>query len=456
MVIKEVKPRKDQPDDLIHNAGQKPKAQDLWAALLFIAVTGAFIGLSIYTYSTADWTLLTNPNQGSNKTKRADGNNDLGNPFSAAGISSIIVSFIVAVLFTFMYLKFMQHSPEKLIKVSFWLYFVFLILMTIFMFATGNFIGGIFGVISIVFTVFMWYGIRSQIPFLSALLSTVAKVTRKYPAMITTVFIGDFASLIWSAFSAGAFMSFAVRFAIRDINGDGKVDFDNRNPAFIICVIFGLFSSYWVMNVLKYLIHVCICGVYATYYFLSDNMPSSPTMASIKRACTTSFGSVCFGALVITIVQLIRTAISYARSQTNSTIAYFILCCLQCIVSCFEGLLDFFNYYAFTQVAIYGKDYCTAAKDTWNLLKQRGLDVIINEILIDRVIACGSIFVAVLCCCIPLIIYAIAQDYNGPWFILWAIASALMGLFIFQNVGTVINVFFIYLGWNCYNFCLFS
>jgi hypothetical protein len=29
--------------------------------------------------------------------------------------------------------------------------------------------------------------------------------------------------------------------------------------------------------------------------------------------------------------------------------------------------------YAFTQVAIYGKTYCHAAKDTWKLCKERGV-----------------------------------------------------------------------------------
>ncbi|RUS12905.1 plasma-membrane choline transporter-domain-containing protein, partial [Endogone sp. FLAS-F59071] len=40
---------------------------------------------------------------------------------------------------------------------------------------------------------------------------------------------------------------------------------------------------------------------------------------------------------------------------------------------------EYFNYYAYTQVAIYGKDFCTAAKDTWTLIKDRGIEAIIND-----------------------------------------------------------------------------
>ena len=91
-------------------------------------------------------------------------------------------------------------------------------------------------------------------------------------------------------------------------------------------------------------------------------------------------------------------------------------------------------------MAIYGKDYCTAAKDTWTLLKQRGLDVIINEILIDKVLFLGTMFVGILGFVIPLIIYTIAgEGGNGPWMWLWAIVCCFLGAFIFQNVGTVVN-----------------
>jgi hypothetical protein len=58
-----------------------------------------------------------------------------------------------------------------------------------------------------------------------------------------------------------------------------------------------------------------------------------------------------------------------------------------------ENLVQYFNIYAYTQVAIYGKDYCTAAKATWNLVKRRGIDAIINDNLIGIVIFMGGMFI---------------------------------------------------------------
>ena len=320
-----------QDHSVIQQVGEKPKAQDLWAAIAFLINTAAFLGLAIFTYSTADWTIIDQVNKDPDQK-------DLGNPFTGAGIASILVSFFAAFILTFIYLKLMQNHPEALIKFSFFVYMGFMALTTIICFAIGQFGIGIINLIFLGLTIWMWFGIRSQIPFLAALLSTVAKVTRKYPALLTTVFVGDIASLIWSAFSAGAFMSFYVKFGlVKQQNGQYKQE---TTPAFVVCMIYALFSSYWVMNVLRYLVHVCVCGVYATYYFLADNMPASPTIASIKRGLTTSFGSVCLGALLITIVQTIRTLIRIARNNSDNMAMYFLLCCLECIVSCLEGLLE--------------------------------------------------------------------------------------------------------------------
>lgn len=43
-------------------------------------------------------------------------------------------------------------------------------------------------------------------------------------------------------------------------------------------------------------------------------------------------------------------------------------------------------------MAIYGKDFCTAGKDTWRLIKSRGIDAIINDSLIGNVLGFGMLF----------------------------------------------------------------
>src|SRR3954453_15207916 len=46
---------------------------------------------------------------------------------------------------------------------------------------------------------------------------------------------------------------------------------------------------------------------------------------------------------------------------------------------------------------MFGKSYCNAAKDTWRLIKDRGVEAIINDNLIGNVLSMGAIFIGALC-----------------------------------------------------------
>jgi hypothetical protein len=157
--------------------------------------------------------------------------------------------------------------------------------------------------------------------------------------------------------------------------------------------------------------------LFGTFYFQGiSNSPSSPvvvpvsnpTMLSAKRAVTTSFGSICFGSLIIALIEtlrfVVRTAREQARNSDNGGMAM-VLACAECFIGIIEGYLEFLNgmcmvlivsVYAFTQVAVYGKGYCEAASSTWELIKSRGIDLIINDDLVGSVLGMGSMLVGLL------------------------------------------------------------
>lgn len=71
-----------------------------------------------------------------------------------------------------------------------------------------------------------------------------------------------------------------------------------------------------------------------------------------------------------------------------------------CCVGCLQYLVEFFNKYAYIEIcaspfsllrfkmgvdwsiALYGKAYIPAAKDTWRLMKDRGIDALVNDSLV--------------------------------------------------------------------------
>lgn len=93
--------------------------------------------------------------------------------------------------------------------------------------------------------------------------------------------------------------------------------------------------------------------VFGTYYFLGVSTETrvevpvkNPTLGAAKRASTTSFGSICFGSLLIAIIQTLNLLVNQARYEAQregSMFQVFVLCCLQCILQIFGDLLEYFN-----------------------------------------------------------------------------------------------------------------
>jgi Plasma-membrane choline transporter len=70
----------------------------------------------------------------------------------------------------------------------------------------------------------------------------------------------------------------------------------------------------------------------------------------------------------VAIINFLRQLCSVAQSQAAAE-GDIISTILFCIVGCLIGILDwavqFLNRYAFAHIALYGKAYIPAAKDTW-------------------------------------------------------------------------------------------
>lgn len=72
----------------------------------------------------------------------------------------------------------------------------------------------------------------------------------------------------------------------------------------------------------------------------------NPTAKSAKRAVTTSFGSICFGSLIIAVVHTLTSIVKNASQQAESEgsmFSFFCLYCLGCILSFIESLIEYFN-----------------------------------------------------------------------------------------------------------------
>jgi len=182
-------------------------------------------------------------------------------------------------------------------------------------------------------------------------------------------------------------------------------------------VIFALLVSfYWVQQVLTNIVHVTTAGTVATWWYIPLEAVSCWSRAiqdSFYRATTYSFGSICFGSLVVALVQALRQMAHMARNNEDMKL---LACILECILRMIEDIIEYFNKWAYVYVGIYGFPYLEAGRNVIALFQSKGWSVIISDNLCDRVL-----FVVSLC-------IGLLSGMVGP------ILSALLGAGAFNEV----------------------
>ncbi|KAF9423191.1 putative choline transporter, neither null mutation nor overexpression affects choline transport [Podila epigama] len=418
----------------------RPKYNDCWAFLLFIAQLAGFVVLSYFAIdrinkdrNMADNYPYNQPPPGRNFQQPGS---YLGF-FSKSGLITMLISIIVGAVISVLYFLLAQTFPRQVIKVTFALSIIAYLAVAVYYFVQKMWMPAIFGLIFGLLYASMWFAWKSRIPFAAELLLAVTQISRKYPATFILAFFGLFVQIAYSIYF------------ITVISGCYEMYYDTTNrrtPGKLqALIVFCFFSFYWTSQVIKNIIHVTISGVFATYYFMAGSpqgMVKSPTVASFKRACTTSIGSICFGSLIIAVIQTLRAIGQMFRNQNDNGILAFLACLIDCILACIQGIAEYVNKYAFSQVAIYGKPFIPAARDTWTILKDRGIVQLINDNLIMNVWSMGAIMCGVLCglgSYLYLHFSKPAYNQNGQFTYVIVVMAFVLGMQMLFTVGTVVE-----------------
>jgi len=196
-------------------------------------------------------------------------------------------------------------------------------------------------------------------------------------------------------------------------------------------------------------VHVTTAGTVASWYFLfPSNMPSDPTRKAFHRASWTSFGSICLGSFLVAIIKAARSMVrSFRRNGGgNQNVAQAIcVCCAECLLSILDRLVEYFNVYAYTQIAIYGKPYCAAATDTWQLFKHRGIDMIINDDLIGGVLFFGALISGLFTAAVGALSarYLLVESAWGLWAGIGFLVGFAMTMIVMEVVASAVCALFV-------------
>jgi len=165
----------------------------------------------------------------------------------------------------------------------------------------------------------------------------------------------------------------------------------------------------------------------------------NPTKHSLKRAVTTSFGTICFGSLLIAVIKTLRYLSQQSNNNRNGGALALVACIITCILRCLENIIEYFNTYAFCQVAIYGQPFCEAAKATWKLMKEKGIDAIVNDSIIGSLLSFSCLIGGLLSAGFGFLICYLFSPSSLLFPIIAAVIGLFMGFFIMSIVLQVID-----------------
>ncbi|XP_061511114.1 choline transporter-like 2 isoform X1 [Anopheles gambiae] len=152
----------------------------------------------------------------------------------------------------------------------------------------------------------------------------------------------------------------------------------------------GIVRFFHALNVIGFF--WCICFVsafsemvlaftFATWYWTrqKSRLPFFVLTRGVTHTVYYHLGTLAFGSLIIAICKIIRAILEYVdhklkRYDNGFTRA--VLCCCRCFFWCLESFLKFLNRNAYIMCAIYGKNFCSSAKDAFSLLTRNVLRVI--------------------------------------------------------------------------------
>merc|ERR1711865_540093 len=176
---------------------------------------------------------------------------------------------------------------------------------------------------------------------------------------------------------------------------------------------------------------------------------SSPIRSAFWVCLRYHFGSLCFGALIIAICQMIRAVLAYIDHKTKDLQQANILIkiamkSIQCFMWCLEKCLKFISKSAYIMIAMKGHSFCHATKESFGLIWDNLSQIAMSKSIVSFMLLLAKL--AITCGC-SLVFYFIidsnkdyqeggAKELSNP-----AVPLGLVGMIAFFVASTFMNMY---------------
>uniref|UniRef100_A0A6I8PP74 Choline transporter-like protein n=1 Tax=Ornithorhynchus anatinus TaxID=9258 RepID=A0A6I8PP74_ORNAN len=163
--------------------------------------------------------------------------------------------------------------------------------------------------------------------------------------------------------------------------------------------VYGVLGLFWTVNWVLALGQCVLAGAFASFYWAfhkPKDIPAFPLGASFMRTLRYHPGSLAFGALILSLVQMARLILEYLDHKlkgSKNSVARCLLCCLKCCFWCLERYIKILNRNAYIMIAIYGKNFCISARNAFMLLMRNLTRVFVLDKVTDLLLFFGKLLV---------------------------------------------------------------
>ena len=354
--------------------------KDMWAAVLFILQCIVIISLAINVVLKS---LLVSDNDNTDE-------NGLVTIILACGVLGLLATIMGTIC-----LNLILRNADFIIEGVLWVNIAVCSFGAVLCLASG----GAFAfaiILAIAAALSYWYliSVASRIAFASAVLSVACRAIKdNYVGVLFSAYFLLVAQLGWFILWAAASYGVGITF-IKDGNDSrpSNDDYDNveLSGGQVSIAILLLLSLHWGSEVMRSLLQTTVNGVIACWWFQPER--KAVVRGALFRSMTTSFGSVCLGSFVVSVIHTLRDILRMVSNKDEGTsrrerggggnaVAAKLL---ECILGLIEGALMYFNKYAYCYVAGYGMGFIESARKVTTLFSQKGLTAIVNDNLVGN------------------------------------------------------------------------
>lgn len=288
------------------------KCNDWFFALLFvahyivIAVFAFWKGVPVLYKRVA--AVLADDDSASTPTGSDADDNDYGMVFAWGG--ALVAT---AALLSLFWMKFLMSYAAEMIRIALWLNVVVIIVFAGATFAANPLAAFVFLGMAAINVCYICL-IRNRIGFASANLKAACAAISAHSTIFIVALLMILKQatwlMLWTLSAIGVYQLYKEADPACDSAAASSTDGSEEGlfcggTSMGFAVFFMLISLYWGQQVVQNVLTCTTAGVVATWWY--NPHPKHVTFGALYRSVTSSFGSICFGSLIVAILHAMRT-----------------------------------------------------------------------------------------------------------------------------------------------------